>query len=65
MSVNNVWYKDLAVVVWREVHAWRQAFKKKKAHRCLKPDKDPMKRATEYTGEEVFQTQLFSKVYTK
>ena len=35
-----------------------------KAHRCLKPDKDPMKRDTEYTVEEVFQIQLFSKVYT-
>ena len=33
--------------------------KKKKAHRCLKPDKDPMKRDTEYTGEEVFQTTVF------
>ena len=34
------------------------------SHRFLKPDKDPMKRDTEYTGEEVVQIQLFSKVYT-
>ena len=41
------------------MHRDRPLKKKKKAHRCLKPDKDPMKRDTEYTGEEVFQTTVF------
>ena len=41
------------------MHRDRPLKKKKKAHRCLKPDKDPMKRDMEYTGEEVFQTTVF------